>query len=569
MDGGVEDDHGALALKVIDAAKGFDHSLDAVIAANANSPMPVPQFSTNQLVVWGALLLGLLVALLLGSAVGGSDFRLITIVLVTIPVLILFARLNIHIWVLMPLGWYLTGGLPWLPLPFTIRNLCFLISIIFFALFFATRVVPWKRKLDALDYLIYINLAYLATVFVRNPVGFWAMQSSMVGGRPYFEIVLAFGGFIILSRVNPTEFIAKVFPLFFVVPTWIVAGLGLISQLIPQFADPLARIYNGVGSTSVASALDSESSVGESRFSGMQFAGLNSVLALCAKYNPITLISPLYPFRVFLLLIAFGAVFLAGYRSTFLFTIAVFFLSSLLQKRARDLWLAGGGMILILVLIISIQGSVIQFPRTMQRALSWLPGDWSEEVLGDTENSSRWRFEMWRWAWNDERILRDRVWGQGFGLSLDDMNLIAESMLAGQSGATYLGGSDRENFMITGSFHSGPLSAIKYIGLFGLCLYYPLMCYMALVAWRLCRRAYGTRAFTLALFVGIPIIYEPFNFVFIFGGLDGNYPQLLFWAGLLNMTSRYTDAVITASNSKSIKDEAQSHKIRAFAPAIV
>jgi hypothetical protein len=150
---------------------------------------------------------------------------------------------------------------------------------------------------------------------------------------------------------------------------------------------------------------------------------------------------------------------------------------------------------------------------------------------------------MWGWAWNDDRILRDRVWGQGFGLSIDDMNLIAASLMAGQGGQSLLGGSDRETFMITGTFHSGPLSTIKYIGVVGLMLYYPLMCYMALLAWRLCIKARGTKAFTLALFVGIPIIYEPFNFVLIFGGLDSNYSQLLFWAGMLNMTQRYLERV--------------------------
>jgi hypothetical protein len=96
--------------------------------------------------------------------------------------------------------------------------------------------------------------------------------------------------------------------------------------------------------------------------------------------------------------------------------------------------------------------------------------------------------------------------------------------------------------MITGSFHSGPLSTIKYIGVVGLVLYYPLMCYMAVLAWRTCIRARGTKAFSLALFVGIPIVYEPFNFVVVFGGLDSNYSQLLFWAGMLNMTKRYVES---------------------------
>ena len=179
----------------------------------------------------------------------------------------------------------------------------------------------------------------------------------------------------------------------------------------------------------------------------------------------------------------------------------------------------------------------------MQRALSWLPGDWDPAAVLDAEASTEWRVEMWEWAWNDDRILRNKIWGQGFGLTLDDMNLIATSLAAGQGGSSLLGGSDRELFMINGTFHSGPISTVKYIGIIGFTLYFPLMCYMGLLAWRLCKKARGTKAFTLALFLGIPIIYEPFNFIFVFGGLDGNYPQLLFWAGLLNMTSNYLDSV--------------------------
>jgi hypothetical protein len=149
------------------------------------------------------------------------------------------------------------------------------------------------------------------------------------------------------------------------------------------------------------------------------------------------------------------------------------------------------------------------------------------------------------------------------------MNLIANSLIAGQGGASLLGGSDRENFMITGTFHSGPLSTIKYIGIVGLCLYYPLMCYMALFAWRLCLRARGTKAFSLALFVGIPIIYEPFNFVFIFGGLDGNYTQLLFWGGLLNMTSNFVDRLAPSAVLSPIPQATYDASLTAVAKSAV
>lgn len=513
--------------------------------------MNLRNISANQIVVWTALLLGLVLAVIIGNAVGSSDMRLVAGVIAAIPVAIIFVKLKTNIWVLIPISWYLTGRLPWLPLPFTVRDLCFMTVIFFFTLFFATRVLPWKRKLSALDYLIYINLAYLATVYARNPAGFWAIQTSVVGGRPYFEIALAFGAFIILSRVQITDFIAKIFPLFLVIPGWFLGVLDVIGRVFPQTGYALNALYSGVGSAGVTGAFQQEAQLGQTRMTGMLGAGMSLVLALAAKFNPITLISPLYPTRAMLLLAALGAIFLSGFRSALLFAIIALLLSALLRQRIRDLWIFASLSAFGLMAIIAMQGSVVQFPLTMQRALSWLPGDWNPEAVADAENSSQWRFEMWGWAWNDDRILRDRTWGQGFGLSIDDMNLIAASLMAGQGGGSLLGGSDRENFMITGSFHSGPLSTIKYIGVVGLALYYPLMCYMAVLAWRLCKRARDTKAFTLALFVGIPIIYEPFNFVVVFGGLDSNYSQILYWAGLLNLTNNYLDKLAVKSHLES------------------
>jgi hypothetical protein len=512
--------------------------------------MDLRSISGNQIIIWIALASGLAVALVIGSAVGSADMRFVAGALAVIPAALIFVKLKTNIWVLLPIGWYLTGRLPWLPLPFTVRDLCFLTVIGAFTIFAATRAVSLKRNLSTLDYLIYINLAYLVTVFVRNPVGVLAMQSSMVGGRPYFEISLAFGAYLVLSRVQITDIFAKVFPLFFVIPTWSVGILDLVSRLNAQTADALSRIYSAPEVGGTAATPQFEGKVGVQRLVGMKDAGASAVLALCAKYNPITLISPLYLHRLIMLAVAFGALFLSGFRSILLFGLVAFVLSAILRQQLKDLWVAISGGLLALIMIIALQGNVLQLPLTMQRALSWLPGDWDPETVMDAEGSTQWRVEMWGWAWNDERILQDRVWGQGFGFNIEDMNLIMSSLSAGEAGSTLLGGSDRERFMITGALHSGPLSSVKFIGVVGLVLYYPLMCYMAVLAWRLCRRAKGTVAFSLALFVGIPIIYEPLNFVFIFGALDSGYPQLLFWAGLLNMAQRYLNDGSHVSRNK-------------------
>lgn len=504
-------------------------------------PMDPRSIPGNQVVLWVALAVGLAVALVIGSAVGSADIRFVAGVLAIIPAVVIVVKLKTNIWILLPIGWYFGGTLPWLPVPFSVRNLCFLAVIASFTVFYAMRAVPWKRKsnVSVMDSLIYINLGYLLTVYVRNPAGFWAIQTDIVGGRPYMEIALAFGAFLILSRVQISNAIANVFPLFFVIPAWTVGILDVVGRINPQIGYRLNSLYSGVGPNETFGSTQSEAEVGTTRLIGLQSAGYISILALCARYNPVTLFSPLYPWRTIMLAASLGLIFLSGFRSLILFAVVAFMLSAILHRRLQDLWVAISASFLALIFIIVLQGNFLQLPLTMQRALSWLPADWDAEAVMDAKASTQWRLDMWGWAWNDDRILRDRVWGQGFGFTIEDMNLIVSSLAAGGGSSGLLGGSDREQFMITGTLHSGPLSSIKFIGIVGLTLYYALLSYMSILAWRICKQALGTKAFTLALFVCIPIIYEPFNFVFVFGALEGGYPTTLFRAGLLSMTQWY------------------------------
>lgn len=521
--------------------------------------MNIKNISSNQIIGWGALLLGLLVAIMIGNAVGGSDIRLLVIFLAVIPLALVLINLKTNIWVLIPIGWYVTGRLPFLPVPFTVRDICMLIAVFAFVLFFALRIVPWKRKLGMLDYLIIINLAYLATVYFRNPVGAWAFQSQMVGGRPYFEALMAFGAFMVLSRAQLTPSIAKMFPMFYLVPSVILAGLELLARLVPQAAQPIQYVYSGVsGQGPLSTTITDEAQLGQTRFTAMKEVGVVGALALCSRHSPLKLISPMHPLLVILLVFSIAAVFLSGYRSAFLFVLVALFLSSLLRRKIADVWIGVSAVILATTALILVQGSIVQLPMTVQRTLSWLPGDWNDEAVRDAQGSTMWRYEMVSWAWNDNRIIKDKIWGQGFGISIDDMNIIASALSAGQQGGMFIGGSDRENFMLTGSFHNGPVSAIRYVGVVGFALFYPLLCYMALLAWRLCRRAHGTSAFPFTLFVCIPVIYEPFNYIFVFGGYDGSVSQTLYWAGLLNMTSNYLAKTLHGRENEAEADKRAS-----------
>lgn len=89
--------------------------------------------------------------------------------------------------------------------------------------------------------------------------------------------------------------------------------------------------------------------------------------------------------------------------------------------------------------------------------------------------------------------------------------------------------------MIVGNIHNGPLSAIRYVGYLGLLLFLLFIGVLAAYAWRLACRAQGTPYFPLALFAGLPVLYEPFNYVFIFGAFDASLPASIYALGMLKL----------------------------------
>ena len=89
--------------------------------------------------------------------------------------------------------------------------------------------------------------------------------------------------------------------------------------------------------------------------------------------------------------------------------------------------------------------------------------------------------------------------------------------------------------MITGGVHSGPVSSIRYVGAVGMVMFMILLVLMAREAVRLVRLARGTDYFILALFVAVPIVWEPINFVFIFGGYESGLPNAIISIGLLKV----------------------------------
>ena len=196
-------------------------------------------------------------------------------------------------------------------------------------------------------------------------------------------------------------------------------------------------------------------------------------------------------------------------------------------------------------LLIAFNSLIHPLPLAVQRTLSALPGEWDPLAVRDASDSTEWRFQMWREIPKGTRYISNKIMGDGFGFSRAELSAMERQKFL-------IGEISQEDSMIIGSFHNGPLSAVRFVGIVGMLLYYALLIYSAVFAWRLIRAAEGSDYFPLALFIGLFVIWEPFGYTFVFGAYDSGLPNALFNAGMLKLIFNSIQPII-AMEEKNAK----------------
>ena len=102
-------------------------------------------------------------------------------------------------------------------------------------------------------------------------------------------------------------------------------------------------------------------------------------------------------------------------------------------------------------------------------------------------------------------------------------------------GSGFALGGNQEAFLISGTYHSGPLTTIRFVGVVGVAFLSAAHDLSGSALHRLIRECSGTRLFPVALFVGMPVVFALFPYVFVAGMFDVNLTESLFAAGLLRV----------------------------------
>lgn len=476
---------------------------------------------------------GLIGAVAVGQMVARNDFVKIGMIAGAGVAMLVVFGLGKNIWLLIPLGWLLTGKIPVLPIPLSLRDLCIIGAFLSFVAFVIFKKLPKIKKISYCDYILGINIIYLATVYVRNPVGVRAFGSDMVGGAPYFSVFTSVLAYWVLQHVVISVKEAKILPWLLASGATVVAGVGVLTQRIPSLVPFVAPFYSGINvSTYMADLRGMEA---DTTRSGdlLSFNKISAVLT--SKFPPIQLLLFLRPFWSVVFYASIAAIFLSGFRSGIMGFVVITILCGYFHSGLKDVVRTLVVILFGVMIIIALQASGLPVHPSAQRALSFIPAPWDPGIVQGAEASSEWRFEMWKIALESDKYIKNKLFGDGFGFSAYELNI---QLQAAHGFGGYLNVGQTEAQLVTGAFHSGPISAIRFVGAFGLLIFLIFLIACARFAWSVIIKSKGTPFFPLALFIGTAMIYKPFAYVFIFGGFDGDFPESIMYLAFLNLTSR-------------------------------
>jgi hypothetical protein len=466
-------------------------------------------------------------AVLVGNWAGNANIPMLVIMAVLAALSLVLFGMQKRAWMLIVFAWLFSGAIYVLPLPFAWRDICVLLA---FSTCMAYRVLSpesTRQRLMFLDVLLLINLGYLVLGWVMHPVGVYSLGAQKVGGRAYFDVFVALLGYWVITRLPDSVKSVSRIPIYILIASIIYAGFNLIAYLFPSVTPKLflfmGNLDLSIYAKSITARTLSERDLDINRLIGLVPAGQVIVLVLSSYYPPHTLFSPLRK-RFYIFLTGVACILAGGFRNILVGCAAGMCLAAWFHRRWQQMVVVGLFSVSLLTLAIAGQGRLYELPKAAQRALAFLPGDWSPEVKSDAEGSSTWRFELWKRVIHSN-LIDDWWFGDGFGADVE--KLIASW------------GRDQNAFVIlVGGYHSGPLTALRYVGIIGTVLFYALMIAGSVYSYRAVQLARGTRLFPVAVFLAIQLVWQPIHYTFIFGAYNTALPDLIFQIAMLRLVWR-------------------------------
>ena len=441
--------------------------------------------------------------------------------------------LGSKIWMIIPFGaaLNLTLMIPGQPTTILVSQVLF---CGFCTLLVLLKRLPIRLKITELEIWVLLILLCVGQAYLRNPVGLNIFGGESIGARPYF---ICFGTLITFLFLS--NFKVKAVELKFIIILSLIAGslsliLSFTGYLIPEFG-----VWFGAASLAALNAgIEQNAQYGVERATRIGFFGHTSkLLALSVSSFKSPIMACFHPLWAPLVCASFAFAAFSGYRNEIAAVGFTYLVGIAYRGGIRSLIIANSALIVALI-VIAFVNAIYPLPANIQRSLSFVPGTWDEVHVKEAQDSTAWRVDMWKDAILTEYWIKNKLLGDGLGITQQEYDYI-QNLKFNRSG---LGRSQtgkltvqQEYMMATNSYHSGPVSTIRTIGYLGLLILLAAQIRLAVHAHRLIKKTRNTEWFPTTLFVGIPLIWSPIFFVFIYGEFGTAISFFLLGAGMIRL----------------------------------
>lgn len=492
--------------------------------------------NSNILILIATLVVAFIGALILGQSVASEDYAVVAGIVGTITLVGIISVLKTNIWILIPIFFTFGGRILVLPLPFSVSNL--VVGFVFVVTLghLALGLVKINFHFNKTDIAGLLCLISVGITFLLNPVGIAAMGSDTVGSRPYFEIAVAAGAYLALAVITPNLNILRKLPVIQIsMSLFMMIGTAL-SYFFVSIGSRLYIVYTGFAPHMANSADPNKIEVARLRF--LTPPAKRWMLYTMARSNAWK-ISAL-GIGITLTAIAFhlGAALMSGHRLAVINWVAHIGLFILITRNFKLGFIAAFFGLMAVGSLYTYHHAIGPIPLSAQRAMTIIPGDWDHHVVKGTEDSTDWRIDMWEQALLTDGMIENKVVGDGFGYSADELELVFQMTVSSNALNALSPEELAQYYLITGDLHSGPISSIKHVGYVGLVFILLFSVAVAVGYYRLCKRNRDNPMWIVFMYFGIPAIWFPISFVFLYGDYKTELPFLLVSAGMLKLLQK-------------------------------
>lgn len=304
--------------------------------------------------------------------------------------------------------------------------------------------------------MIYLAIVVVATAVARGGIGARALGGASYGAKSYMLILGGIIGYFALTG----QVISKKQAGWLTAAFFASTATALFSNLAYALGPSYWFLFNFFRPEVVLNEAmqDYGGAVGViQRIEGLSVVSIGFYSFLLIRYGVRGLFDFRRPWRMVLFLLTIVASLFGGYRSSLVWFALLFALQLFWEKLLRwqlvvmlGLGLIAGGIIL--------NGYINKMPLSIQRAFSFLPLDIDQKARHDATASTEWRVNMWHLL--IPQIPKYLLVGKGYSIDPMDLYLTQESVKRGLA-------KDYEPHMLVGNYHSGPLSTIIPVGIWG------------------------------------------------------------------------------------------------------